>query len=262
MDRSAVDDSAYVGDGADVDETCVVESRAVVVGRVRILSGSLIGPGAVIEGPRRGSPITVGPSAVIGAGAVVSACDVGEGAVLRPGTVTSWPVPRYSVVSGNPARIESTRPSPTPYGVGTDDGKQVLERQEQLVRLTYVTDLRGSLTAGQFPDTVPFRIARFFFVTEVPGPEVRGEHAHIACHQLLLAVSGSLEVICDDGQSAARYLLDKPDVGLHIPPMTWAIQHRYAPGTVLLVLASRPYEEEDYIRDYPEFLRMVSTNGT
>lgn len=127
----------------------------------------------------------------------------------------------------------------------------------RLIRLTTVSDLRGNLVAGQWPDELPFEPRRFFTVFGVPSVDVRGEHAHRECEQFLVAVAGSLAVVVDDGHRRQEYALDSPGVGLHLPAMTWAVQYKYSRDAVLLALASHPYSAADYIRDYDEFLELV-----
>jgi hypothetical protein len=92
----------------------------------------------------------------------------------------------------------------------------------------------------------------------VPNREVRGEHAHIECHQFLICARGDCAVIADDGRSKVEVLLDEPNKGLHLPPMTWGIQYKHSPDAVLLVFASHHYDAADYIRDYETFLQKVS----
>jgi len=92
-------------------------------------------------------------------------------------------------------------------------------------------------------------------VYEVPSQYVRGEHAHRVCHQFLIAAHGSIMVVVDNGHHRAEVELSNPSQGLHVPPMIWATQYRYSPGSVLLVLASENYDEADYIRNYEVFLR-------
>lgn len=104
---------------------------------------------------------------------------------------------------------------------------------------------------------VPFEVRRVFAVFDVPGAEVRGEHAHRVCHQLLVAVHGSCSVIVDDGIKREEVALDSPSLALHIPPMIWAVQHNHSPDAVLLVLASNAYDPDDYIRDYDQFRQLV-----
>ncbi len=231
----------------------------VITGRVTLLGSTRIGPGVVIEGPRIGAPLTIGPDAVVGAGAVVSMASIGARAVLEAGAVVARPVPANAVIGGNPGRLIRTRP-----GRGGDAGPVQPaapaaqdQQRDALIGLRLADDMRGALVAGEAPGQLPFTVSRFFTVFDVPGPEVRGEHAHYECHQLLVAVAGSLEVICDDGHQSRTYTLSRPDVALHIPPLVWGVQHQYSSDAVLLVLASHPYDPADYIRDYEEFRRVV-----
>lgn len=253
--RTGVEQSARLSEDAELGEGVTIEAGATVVGRVRLLDHSVIGVGSVVEGPKVGRRITIGPSALIAAGAVVSICDVGRDAVVRPGSVVTRSVPDRAVVEGNPAHVVHIKPSARrPEHVHSETQPYPGDRPERIVHLTSVDDMRGSLMVGEVGDGIPFDVQRIFTISGVPGPEVRGEHAHVECHQLLVAVAGSLEVICDDGLGTAVYLLDAPDIGLHIPPMVWGIQHRYSSEAVLLVLASSRYDPADYIRDYADFM--------
>lgn len=123
--------------------------------------------------------------------------------------------------------------------------------------LKRITDSRGSLIAGEAPADLPFKPERFFSVFGVPSKELRGEHAHRKCEQFLVCLTGSCVVLLDDGQNRCEVFLDKPDVGIYMPPMIWGTQLEYSPDATLLVLASRPYEAEDYIRTYEEFHNTV-----
>ncbi len=124
-------------------------------------------------------------------------------------------------------------------------------------RLPVFADLRGSLSVGEFPQQVPFVPKRYFIVFDVPGKDVRGEHAHRRCHQFLVCLRGSLSVVVDDGTSSEEIVLDRPSIGLYLPPMIWAVQYRYSADALLLVFASDPYDAGDYIRDYDEFLSAI-----
>jgi UDP-2-acetamido-3-amino-2,3-dideoxy-glucuronate N-acetyltransferase len=121
--------------------------------------------------------------------------------------------------------------------------------------LPAVRDLRGSLVAGEFEQRLPFIPRRYFLVFDVPGADVRGEHAHRVCHQFLVCVAGKVHVIADDGERRQEFVLEDKQTGLHLPPMTWGIQYRYSVDATLLVFASHPYDPDDYIRDYDDFLR-------
>ena len=118
--------------------------------------------------------------------------------------------------------------------------------------------MRGSLVAHEFSKDLPFSPQRHFLVFDVPSKEVRGEHAHRECAQLLTAVSGQVSVLCDDGKNRQEFVLDSPATSLLLPPMIWGTQFNYSPETVLSVYASHPYDPSDYIRDYETFLVEVA----
>lgn len=127
----------------------------------------------------------------------------------------------------------------------------------RLIDLPRVIDARGNLTAGEFEREIPFVPCRYFVVYQVPLVESRGEHAHRQCHQFLICVRGRITVLGDDGKRREEYLLDRPDVGFYMPPMTWGTQYNYSPDAVLLVFASHYYDSGDYIRSYDEFLSLA-----
>jgi dTDP-4-dehydrorhamnose 3,5-epimerase-like enzyme len=120
----------------------------------------------------------------------------------------------------------------------------------------------GDLVVMEGLNHLPFAIARVF-VVRAPVGAIRGQHAHKSCTQFLTCPVGSVEVRCDDGSEIATYILDQPYVGLLVPPTIWAQQIYLSPGTVLAVLCDRPYESQDYIRDYGEFknYRMAGGNS-
>jgi dTDP-4-dehydrorhamnose 3,5-epimerase-like enzyme len=120
-----------------------------------------------------------------------------------------------------------------------------------------IPDLRGSLTVGEFERQIPFTPRRYFMVFSVPNREIRGEHAHITCHEFLLCVRGSCSVVADDGVRRVEVTLDAPNRGIHLPPMTWVVLYKYSSDALLLVFASHYYDPADYIRDYSDFLRLV-----
>ena len=113
------------------------------------------------------------------------------------------------------------------------------------------------MTVGEFDTSIPFAVKRYFLVFDVPSVETRGEHAHRECHQFLICVRGSCAVVADDGINRQEFLLDHPDVGIHLSPMVWGIQYKYTHDAVLLVFASHHYDASDYIRSYSEFLSQV-----
>jgi dTDP-4-dehydrorhamnose 3,5-epimerase-like enzyme len=123
------------------------------------------------------------------------------------------------------------------------------------VRLTAASDLRGDLLAVELTKQVPFPVERVFYVMNVPSHHIRGEHAHKKCHQLLVCLQGAITVAADNGTERKEWVLDRPDVGLHIHPMVWGIQYRYTKNAVLAVFASHGYDANDYIRDYEEYAK-------
>ena len=131
----------------------------------------------------------------------------------------------------------------------------------QLVELPKITDLRGNLTFAESDRHVPFGVQRVFYIYDVPTGASRGAHAHRQQHQFLICLSGSFDVELDDGREQKVVHLNRPWKGLHIPPMIWAAEVNFDPGTVCLVLASDRYVEADYIREYEEFLALALPAG-
>lgn len=116
---------------------------------------------------------------------------------------------------------------------------------------------RGNLTVGEFGDELPFLPKRFFLTYQIPQRTVRGEHAHRKCEQFLICVRGSCVVSVDDGGRCDQIVLDRPTLGIYVPPMVWAVEHQHSWDSTLMVFASEHYEPDDYIRDYTEFLRLA-----
>lgn len=122
-----------------------------------------------------------------------------------------------------------------------------------LISLPKIKNRAGNITALHGDVDLPFNIQRIFYLYDIPGGESRGAHAHIACHQFLVAASGAFEVLLDDGITKRTVHLNQPYVGLHIPPGIWASELNFSSGSICLVLASHTYDEADYIRDYEAF---------
>ncbi len=120
-------------------------------------------------------------------------------------------------------------------------------------------DARGSLTALESERSIPFPIRRVYYLYDVPGGASRGGHAHRRLEQILIAVAGSFDVVCDDGSGRRRFHLNRAYHGLYLPAMTWRELSNFSSGGVCLVLASDYYDESDYIRSYSQFV--VSTYG-
>ena len=116
------------------------------------------------------------------------------------------------------------------------------------------SDRKGNLSVVQNGDTVPFDVKRVYYLYDVPGGESRGAHAHKELSQLIVAASGSFTVTLDDGKVKRSFLLNRPYQGLLVVPGIWRDLDDFSSGSVCMVLASHPYDKEDYIRDYDEFL--------
>ena len=124
------------------------------------------------------------------------------------------------------------------------------------IEMPRIQNRAGNITFVENNDFVPFEINRVFYLYDIPGGLSRGAHAHIECHQFLIAASGSFEVLLDDGRIKKTVLLNQPYKGLHIPPKIWASEINFSSGAICLVLASHLYDEADYIRDYDDYLKL------
>jgi hypothetical protein len=127
----------------------------------------------------------------------------------------------------------------------------------KIIDLPKINDPRGNLTFIESEKHIPFDIKRVFYLYDVPGGEKRAGHALKRCHQLLIAASGSFDVILDDGSQKMRQHLNRSYYGFYIPPLTWREIDNFSSGSVCLVLASEFYDESDYYRTYEEFLKEV-----
>lgn len=123
----------------------------------------------------------------------------------------------------------------------------------KLIELPVVEDARGNLAFIQ-NDTLPFDFKRVYYLYDVPSSANRGGHSHIKQNEVLIALSGSFEVIVDDGQQKKTYFLNKPNIGLHITSGIWRELGNFSSGSICLVLNSDVFIEEDYIREYSDFL--------
>ncbi|MFT5253640.1 MAG: hypothetical protein ACI87N_002682 [Flavobacteriales bacterium] len=132
---------------------------------------------------------------------------------------------------------------------------KILVSDCSVIELPKIENRSGNLTSIQNSIEIPFDIKRIFYLYDIPGGKDRGAHAHIECHQFLIAGSGSFDVLLDDGKSKKLVTLNQPYKGLHIPPGIWASEINFSSGSICLVLASHKYDEKDYIREYGEFLQ-------
>jgi acetyltransferase-like isoleucine patch superfamily enzyme/dTDP-4-dehydrorhamnose 3,5-epimerase-like enzyme len=261
-------DHVFIGDVRVGDRVTIKPGVQLWVG-ITIEDDVFVGPNATFTNdlfprskdypPERPTTIvrrraSIGANATILAGTVI-----GSNAMVGAGAVVTREVPPNAIVAGNPARIvgyvDSHARAPLRTAPRSTAGAgRLAVTAAQLVDLPVVSDIRGTLSFGQYDTHLPFLPRRYFIVYDVPGKEVRGEHAHRTLHQLLVCVRGSLAVMLDDGVSRDEVLLDGPHLGLYVPPMIWTSQYRYSSDAVLLVLASDVYAAADYIRSYDEFL--------
>ena len=260
---------AVLGPFVEVGEHVTLESGVTVDGHVRLPPGltaardARIGAGAVFEA---GAPIRLEAACRVGAGAVIAAgVVVGAGAVVAPGAVVLRPVQPFAEVAGNPAAVcgfASTVPPVRAVAAASDGGYSVrgtTVRGVTVHTMPFFHDPRGDLTVGEFGRHLPFQPRRYFITFDVPNASLRGEHAHRRCAQFLICVRGSCAVVADDGRNREEFLLDRPVVGVHVPPMVWATEYKHSPDSTLMVFASDFYDPDDYIRDYQEFLRLAES---
>jgi len=253
-------------DGVFVEGDVRVGDRVTVKCGVQLWDGvtleddAFIGPNATFTNdmfprsrhrPDRFLRTTVGRGASIGANAtLLPGITVGAHAMVGAGAVVVRSVPERAIVVGNPARVVGH--------VRADGSREMIVRgQPRIVELPLLADARGALTFGQVDDHLPFVPRRYFTISEVPAACARGAHAHRECAQFLVALHGRCTVMLDDGQRRTSFVLDSPTRGLYVPPMTWNELSDFAPGTIVLCLASEKYDESDYIRDHESFRKLA-----
>ncbi len=278
---------AVIGQDCNICDHVFIENQVRIGDRVTIKCGVsiwdgvtieddvFVGPGAAFTNDRfprskqyldRPVPTWIRQGASIGANAtIIAGTTVGVYAMVGAGAVVTHDVPPYAIVVGNPARVQGyvcASPS-TPSTIIPTRTRRSRSGVPgvKLYELVHVIDLRGSLSAAEVGKPLPFVPQRCFLVFDVPSVEVRGEHAHKKLHQFLICLKGSVSIVVDDGKHRQEHILDRPSVGLYIPPLIWGTQYHYTPDAMLLVLASALYDADDYIRDYDEFLRCVSARS-
>ncbi len=278
--------NAKIGTDCNICDGVFVENDVQVGNRVTVKCGVQLWDGLIVE-----DDVFIGPNATftndrfprskvfpdkflntfirrgasVGANAtILPGLEIGAGAMVGAGSVVTRSVPANAIAVGNPARIVGYVGAEQDKIRGTSNSSANLAKGMTNVKgvtlhdFPFVRDMRGSLSVGEFERTVPFPPKRYFLVFDVPNREIRGEHAHRICHQFLICIKGSCSALVDDGGNRQEFLLDKPNIGLYIPSMTWGTQYKYSSDAVLLVFASDYYDPADYIRDYNEFLSLVN----
>ena len=130
----------------------------------------------------------------------------------------------------------------------------------EIIDLPKISDVRGNLTFIESNKHIPFDIKRVYYIYDIPGGESRGGHAHKKLQQFLIAMSGSFEIILDDGRTKKSFYLNRAYYGLYIPRLIWRDIRNFSSGAVCMCLASDYYDEKDYIRDYNEFKKYIKDN--
>jgi UDP-2-acetamido-3-amino-2,3-dideoxy-glucuronate N-acetyltransferase len=276
---------AAIGSDCNICDHVFIENDVVIGDRVTIKSGVqlwdgvsisddvFIGPNVTFSNdkyPRSRKWLAEKARTVINSGAsiggnatILPGIVIGQNAMVGAGAVVTKDVPANAIVFGNPATIQGYVNSDQQEGLidnaerFIDPSFEVLPGKSKLVRLDKASDARGDLLAVDFNVFTFFRPVRIFYVYNVPNGNVRGEHAHHRCSQFLIAVSGSLSVFLDDGKKKSEIVLNTPTLGLLIPPEVWAVQYKFSNDAVLAVLASDPYDPNDYIRTYSDFEKLA-----
>jgi UDP-2-acetamido-3-amino-2,3-dideoxy-glucuronate N-acetyltransferase len=276
---------ARIGKNCNICDYVFIENDVTVGDNVTIKSGVQLWEGVTLEDnvfvgpnvtftndkfprskiyPESFARTVVKKNASIGANAtILPGITIHENAMVGAGSVVVKSVPPHAIVAGNPAKIISYTNTLKNNNNNSSSKNSFIEKNTEVKGVTLhtfplITDLRGSLSVGEFPKQIPFIPKRYFLVFDVESSEVRGEHAHKHCHQFLICVKGSCAVIADDGKNREEFRLNAPNIGLYLPSLIWGIQYRYTSDAVLLVFASELYDADDYIRDYQIFLKIVS----
>jgi acetyltransferase-like isoleucine patch superfamily enzyme/dTDP-4-dehydrorhamnose 3,5-epimerase-like enzyme len=267
-------------DGVFVENDVVIGDRVTIKCGVQVWDGIrleddvFVGPNATFTNdkfprskqyPEKFLQTIVHKGASIGANAtILPGITIGAHAMIGSGAVVTRDVPPYAIVVGNPARIKGYVNTSDSHALTPQKTEGSLPQLQvegaRLIQLPKIVDLRGSLTFGEYDKHLPFHPKRYFVIFDVPSLEVRGEHAHRKQHQFLVCLKGSCSVVLDDAQTREEIVLDKPNLGLYLPPMVWGIQYKYSADAVLLVLASDVYDAADYIRDYDTFVQEKKNN--
>lgn len=280
-------ENARLGNNCNVCANVLIENNVIIGDNVTIKSGVQLWDGVRIE-----NDVFIGPNATftndikprskirppeflntivkngasIGANAtILPGIVIGAGAMIGAGSVVTRDVPPNAIVVGNPGVISgyttSNPPTRKSNNNAISDINSIAEKSLiggcRLYELPLIQDMRGNLSVAEYEQHIPFLVKRCFWVFGVPTREVRGEHAHKMLHQYLICLNGSINVVVDDGKNRQEISLNRPNLGLHIPPMVWGIQYKYSTDAVLLVLASDTYSSDDYIRNYDQFLQMI-----
>ena len=271
-------------DGVFIENDVVVGDRVTVKCGVQLWDGVrleddvFVGPNATFTNdpfPRSRQYPDSFPRTVVRRGASIGAnatilpgVEIGPGAMVGAGAVVTSDVPANAVVVGNPARVvrwvesaaEHQNVPPAASRPTVLEGPEVTLGVDgaRPLHLRRIDEMgRGELIVGEVESELPFVPERFFCVTNVPPRAVRGQHAHMSLHEVLVCIRGACTILLDDGQVRQEVRLARNEVALHIEPLVWRELFDFTPDAVLMVLASAPYGTKDYIRDYDTFRAVV-----
>jgi oxalate decarboxylase/phosphoglucose isomerase-like protein (cupin superfamily) len=132
-----------------------------------------------------------------------------------------------------------------------------MTEQPKIVNLHQLLDKRGNLTFIESEEHIPFKVKRAHWIYDVPGGEFRGSHAYKKNREFIIALSGSFDVILHDGKTEKKYSLNRSYYGLYVPHLIWRSMDNFSTNALALVLSSEPYDENDYIRDFEQFLKLA-----
>jgi len=274
--------NAQIGDNCNICDQTFIENDVTIGNNVTIKCGVQLWDGTIIEDdvfigpnvtftndkfprskkyPEKFLVTKVERGASVGANStILPGITIGQNAMIGAGSVVTHSVPANAIVIGNPARISG-------YANSNKTVKQDQKSSQDRTKLTIKgaklydfpkhQDLRGSLIASEFRKDMPFKPKRYFIVYDVPTKDVRGEHAHKICDQLLICLRGSISIVLDNGKIREEIKLDSPSIGILIPHMVWATQYKYSDDAILLCFASHEYDPNDYIRDYSEYQSLI-----
>jgi UDP-2-acetamido-3-amino-2,3-dideoxy-glucuronate N-acetyltransferase len=277
---------AVIGKNCNICDHVFIENDVIIGNNVTIKSGVqlwdgikiednvFIGPNATFSNdifprskqhPSEFTKTIICHGASIGANAtILPGVKIGRDAMVGAGAVVTKDIPSKAVVVGNPARIiryvtttnaKDSNYFPIPENFSPKTKINVGECE--LWSMPVFSDMRGDLLVTEFSKNLPFIPRRVFFVSGVDNDNVRGEHAHKECHQFLIALKGSLNVVVDDGKNSKEIRLDNQKIGLYMPPEIWGIQYKFSKDAILCVFASHEYNDQEYIREYSDFERTI-----
>lgn len=279
---------ARIGEDCNICDHVFVENDVVLGNRVTVKCGVQLWDGLRVEDdvfigpnvtftndmfprskqhPEKYLQTQIKQKASIGANAtILPGITIGSNAMIGAGSVVTGNVPANAIATGNPAYItgyidvRSSKRQPKLH-VSDQLGESLQTINVDGVKvfnLPLIPDIRGSLSFAEYGEYLPFVVKRFFFVFDVASRKIRGEHAHRKLQQYLVCVKGSCALVVDNGKDSQEIVLDRPNIGVYLPPMVWGVQYKYTKDALLLVLASDVYDADDYIRDYDVFLNEVN----